>query len=70
MPMCVRRNACNSDPCSVWTSVPLTVSEPAVMSMSLLTVRMAVDLPEPERPITTKTSPLRTVKETSSRPTT
>ena len=38
------------------------------MSWSLLTVRMAVDLPDPDRPITTKISPLLTENDTLSRP--
>ena len=40
------------------------------MSWSLFTVRMAVDLPDPDSPITTKISPLLTEKDTLSRPTT
>ena len=70
MPMCSRRKDCRLAPSSSWTLVPLTCTVPAVVSMSLLTVRMAVDLPEPDRPITTKISPSFTENETSSRPTT
>ncbi len=38
---------------------------PAVGSISRVRQRTSVDLPEPDRPMTTKTSPLRTSKETS-----
>ena len=40
-------------------------SLPAVGSISLISVRTSVDLPEPERPITTKTSPGQTSNDTS-----
>ena len=43
---------------------------PAVGSISRVRQRTRVDLPEPERPITTKTSPGATSKETSLTPTT
>ena len=38
---------------------------PAVGSISRVSIRTSVDLPEPDRPITTKTSPGATSKETS-----
>ena len=38
---------------------------PAVMGSRPLTMRMRVDLPEPDRPMTTKISPLSTSKEVS-----
>ena len=43
---------------------------PAVGSISRVRQRTSVDLPEPERPITTKTSPGATSKETSLTPAT
>ena len=39
------------------TSRPLIVILPAVGSISRISVRTSVDLPEPERPMTTNTSP-------------
>ena len=43
---------------------------PAVGSISRVSSRTSVDFPEPESPITTKTSPGATSKETSRMPTT
>ncbi len=43
---------------------------PAVGSMSRVSSRTSVDLPEPDRPITTNTSPGATSNETSRMPTT
>ena len=51
-------------------SIPLRVTVPLVGSMSRVSNRTRVDLPEPDRPITTKTSPGATSKETSLTPTT
>ena len=51
-------------------SSPLSSTEPAVGSMSRVRQRTSVDLPEPDRPITTKTSPGATSNETSLTPTT
>ena len=51
-------------------SVPLSVMVPAVGSISRVSSRTRVDLPEPDRPITTNTSPGATSKETSLTPTT
>ena len=45
-------------------------TSPAVGSISRVSSRTSVDLPEPERPMTTKTSPGATSKETSLTPTT
>ncbi len=47
------------------TSSPSIARLPAVGSISRVRQRTRVDLPDPERPITTKTSPLRTSKVTS-----
>ncbi|CAM5640202.1 hypothetical protein SVIOM342S_08497 [Streptomyces violaceorubidus] len=47
------------------TSSPSMAMDPAVGSMRRVRQRTRVDLPEPDRPMTTKTSPLRTSKETS-----
>ena len=47
------------------TSRPSTSIDPAVGSISRISVRTSVDLPEPERPITTNTSPGYTSNETS-----
>src|SRR5690606_11303501 len=46
-------------------SVPSSTTEPAVGSMSRVRQRIRVDLPDPERPMTTKISPGSTSKETS-----
>ena len=51
-------------------SSPYSFTVPAVGSMSRVSRRTSVDLPEPERPITTKTSPGATSKPTSRMPTT
>jgi hypothetical protein len=48
------------------TSLPSMTMEPLVVSMSRLSMRMIVDLPEPDRPMMTKISPRLTSKETSS----
>ncbi len=50
------------------TSTPSIWTEPTVGSISLLIVRMAVDLPEPDKPITTKSSPSWILKVTSFSP--
>lgn len=47
------------------TSSPSMESDPAVGSISRVMQRTRVDLPEPDRPMTTNTSPLRTSKVTS-----
>ena len=47
------------------TSRPSSSMRPAVGSISLISVRTSVDLPEPERPITTNTSPGYTSNDTS-----
>ena len=46
------------------TSSPLNKTEPAVGSINLVKHLTNVDLPEPDNPITTKTSPGATSKET------
>ncbi len=51
-------------------SSPYSFTVPAVGSMSRVSSRTSVDLPEPERPITTNTSPGATSKATSRMPTT
>ena len=51
-------------------SWPSITTVPAVGSISRVRQRTSVDLPEPDRPITTKTSPGATSKETSLTPTT
>ena len=52
------------------TSSPSMTTSPAVGSISRVRQRTSVDLPEPDRPITTKTSPGATSKDTSFTPTT
>ena len=47
------------------TSCPAISIVPAVGSISRISVRTSVDLPDPERPITTNTSPGQTSNETS-----
>ena len=47
------------------TSRPSISIAPAVGSISRISVRTSVDLPEPESPMTTKTSPGQTSSETS-----
>ena len=51
-------------------SSPYSSTVPAVGSISRVSRRTSVDLPEPDRPITTNTSPGATSKETSRMPTT
>ena len=51
-------------------SSPYSWTMPEVGSISRVSSRTSVDLPEPERPITTKTSPGATSNETSRMPTT
>ena len=46
------------------------MTRPWVTSCNLLTVRIAVDLPDPDKPMTTKISPFLTSKEMSFMPTT
>lgn len=46
-------------------SVPPTTTWPDVGFHRPLSIRMSVDLPEPERPMTTKISPRRTSKDAS-----
>ena len=65
MPMRVRSGrSFASDRCE--TCSPSTVTVPEVGFSSPLIMRMRVDLPAPEKPITPNTSPRLTVKETSS----
>src|SRR5699024_11799800 len=47
------------------TSSPEIVSDPAVAGSRPLTMRMRVDLPDPDRPMTTNISPDSTLKEAS-----
>ena len=51
-------------------SSPSSSTVPPVGSMSRVSSRTSVDLPDPERPMTTNTSPGATSKETSVMPTT
>src|SRR5262245_45147013 len=60
-----RRMSRSRSPGSVITSSPSIKISPAVGSWSRLIMRTSVDFPEPERPITTKTSPWPTSNETS-----
>src|SRR3546814_13509909 len=50
-------------------SVPSIRTSPAVGSISRFSMRTSVDLPEPDRPITTKISPASTLTDTSCTPT-
>ena len=62
----VWRRSCRSPSCvAAHTSLPSISIWPAVGSISRMSVRTSVDLPEPERPMTTKISPGQTSKETS-----
>ena len=60
-----RRSARSSSALAPVTSRPAIVTFPAVGSIRRTRVRTSVDLPEPERPITTNTSPGQTSKLTS-----
>ena len=62
-----RRNASSSRIERPSTSTPSMRISPSVGSISRLRWRISVDLPEPDRPITTKVSPRSTEIETSSR---
>src|SRR5439155_26613761 len=59
-----RRSSRRSDWEAAQTSRPSISISPAVGSISRMSVRTSVDFPEPERPITTKTSCGQTSKET------
>ena len=54
-----------ADPLAPITSWPAISIAPAVGSIRRISVRTSVDLPEPERPMTTNTSPGQTSSETS-----
>ncbi|MCY1531106.1 hypothetical protein D9M68_663200 [compost metagenome] len=58
------RNAFTSRP-GAWMSCPSSVMRPDWIGSSRLKVRISVDLPEPEGPHTTTTSPLWMVSVTS-----
>ena len=60
-----RRSSRSSAALAPVTSCPAIRIVPAVGSISRISVRTSVDLPEPERPITTNTSPGQTSSETS-----
>ena len=62
--LCRRSWRSSSRPAAI-TSCPAMSIAPAVGSISRIRVRTSVDLPEPERPITTKTSPGQTLIDTS-----
>ena len=68
-PVFWRRKASRSRIDSVRMSTPSMTISPSVGSISRLRWRISVDLPEPDRPITTKISPRSTDRETSWRPT-
>ena len=68
MPKSLRRSWISSSRLSDATSRPSTSITPAVGSISRFSMRTRVDFPEPDSPITTKTSPSRTVKLASSTP--
>jgi len=70
MLMSLRRSVVSSERRTAATSRPPISTLPAVGSTSRLTRRINVDLPEPDRPISTKISPSRTSNDTSCRPTT
>ena len=70
MPMRSARMALSSSGDSPPTSTPLTRISPPVGSMSRLTWRTRVDLPEPDSPMMQKISPSATLIETSRTPTT
>ncbi len=61
----VRRSSRSRDGDAVRMSSPLTSTLPAVGSISRVRHRTSVDLPEPDRPMTTNTSPGATSKDTS-----
>ena len=65
MENCVRRSSRSRDGDALRMSSPLTRTLPDVGSMSRVRHRTRVDLPEPDRPITTKTSPGATSNDTS-----
>ncbi len=68
--MSLRRSATSSRAGMVVMSRPPSRMLPAVGSMRRLMSRISVDLPEPERPMSTKISPSRTEKLASRTPTT
>jgi hypothetical protein len=70
MLMSVRRSEMSSERRTAATSRPSISTLPAVGSTSRLIRRIRVDLPEPERPISTKISPSGTSNDTSCTPTT
>ena len=57
IPIFSRRTACSARPDKVWMSTSSTQTLPAVTECNWLTVRIAVDFPDPESPIITKSSP-------------
>src|SRR4051812_37973864 len=60
-----RRSCRSSSRLAAVTSRPSISTRPAVGSIRRISVRTSVDLPDPERPMTTKTSPGYTSNETS-----
>ncbi len=70
METCLRRRSRSSLSEALVTSWSLIETLPWVGSISRVRQRTRVDLPEPESPITTNTSPGATSKETSRTPTT
>ncbi|UWN51209.1 hypothetical protein ASALC70_03434 [Alcanivorax sp. ALC70] len=64
-----RRTSISSLRLMLVMSRPSSSTEPAVTSMSRLSMRTMVDLPEPDSPMTTKISPSRMSKLASETPT-
>jgi hypothetical protein len=60
-----RRSSRSAAASAAITSAPVMRIAPAVGSISRISVRTSVDLPEPDRPMTTNTSPGQTSSETS-----
>ena len=66
----LRRSSRSSDSLALVMSCPSITTSPAVGSISRVRQRTRVDLPDPDSPITTKTSPGATSNDTSLTPTT
>ena len=68
MPILLLRISRRRESLTLVMSSPSISSSPAVGSLSRLIIRSTVDLPEPERPITTNISPVPMEKLTSAAP--
>ena len=64
----LRRNRRSERPLSVITSTSSTITWPSVRSIMRLMVRISVDLPAPDRPITATNSPCSICRFTCERP--